>query len=1844
MGDPNTRLGADRITSHTQSGRAPWEEMLGKYPATPAARSIQAASAVQGMAGSWAGSWTLQPTGIMNDTMAEAPAPLQVIPNQLGRMGLPEINFVPYSANTNRIGNKGASLVGCPISYSVIGPTIKNRRTIWQWLVENNKAVTDPDVLTLDTVAAIDVSGVGTPGLASFDPLTRGIQELYGIDPATWEDDYPGGLYVIVSMTGTEGALGGTFAAAGGVGDGFINTVGGGEACAPLEVLSPYEIFRIAAFDDASIILDQGKQLSDYFSIPVLPDLAVIRSITIVTPAASRCVVLPGSEDKTFAILPPARALGSDQQYPRDDFTGGTWVEELTSWSNAMGPNVYDEGPLLPVPKPITFMNGKLDGGGGVGPSLTVFIAGTMNIYIEDTDHTDYTGKIFCIRGATVKGNAELVHDPVTGFQAGLGSLLGYYEVLFQPGASGDWRGWALRRIDEADPVTGRSLFGCDRMFELQTPTVAGDEIFLDVSIHEPVSSIWMSAAFDYDAVDSARIKNLLDPRWIERSTKTIDGWPGTFPNKAEKAVFDTATNGPHNSVNPGNLYDMGFKVVLYAAEIDGNGNIAPKWSHPVAANDMVLGDGTDGESFVEVDYANGLIRLSESPENSDSPLQMGTGVDVHADNPRGEFIIFACCVPYTLEAGQTGTGSRVTGSYSSSVSGACASGSGVAGSPDFADVYGGRTMIPLEDGPNIQSWYDGGTASAITLEGYHAADIPQAGFVEILQGETPFGTPNFADEDVRAATWGYFGTRERLSGGTDPVTDLLNPFGGGVYGVSSFLASGHKAILRRHTSPAWGATGTMLTDYQYDTTYGQAARGSTLRFDGAEVVHNLDGSVTVRMRDTGVQDNVDNFGDLFSSWILEGGVPTFTVAGLNVRATYTEMTVLVRGQRFTIPPGYVQFAPPAAPYAKYLYVDTSAACPTMAMSDTLPLTTGDYSKDHILISKCYDLGAGPLVHDLRYPLVDVDQRVDIYVGQTENMEADTPHFTSLADAVAYASEIQNPDAGNPGRRVHIKVVGYTDEADANLPIQIKSDGIIITGSPQLMQSTEKMEVRWDSVDKALIDFNGHHDTLIQNVPFRSTLDEVTYPPGSPGRDRATADRVLFINTGATCERVHVKNCRLRGPSQGFLAVVSATHGDGSFEESRFEDNNAIGVLDFGFYVTVGSVAIGGNNVFAHNYIEQDGANPGAMQALSEGGGIWFTRAGIGASAFNHITHNYMVGFYQGICLDSIYGLVDFNIVGSTQGRGYLIDGSATVSNNAGINVHIAVGAPRKEAMSCTNFTGTVQNNDLALASAVAGDLELYVQSTYTKVAVRDNYALRTEVDGPSMLVEGHYAEDLSVLGSRTRVVNSTIEEIVVGAGVSYCYIGGCHWTGTPPAMTIQLSASSNHCVVEGCHGLLLAANGTDVAVNDSTFTTGQLFGIDARVSNSYFTTAQLFANNARMSNCAVGTLEAGYRVSDNTFIATGHQISNTEVSGTAYLGEECRAENSRFESLTYLATGCSVQGSHIADLRDYNLIFSGTWHPAVGVVLEGNTVAEVEGGTFVFRCSRSTFMGNQFLTSLKIESQATPYLGFRHIVQGNQFTTGSLAVGSGPQPAIESVVSENTLQVDLKTYGDDSRVFGNHISGNMAVYGDGLHVSGNKAQNAAVRHDVVGVSCVVRGNDITGALRVGPAGKTTGPNLVADNQVSLNLECSDPNGTVTGNRCGSLTVDSTSEVTGNSSNGQINVNTGSIVTGNSAAGDITVAADSILTGNNTATDLVVGIDSTVQGNIVGDDMLFSVNAAGCVIMGNKVVGNIGAAGLISTAIVMGNRAAAVFGVAGLVVGPKDQEAAVAGTPFNIVN
>jgi len=1099
----------------------PWQEPLANLTTVPATKVLEASEILQGFIGSWAGSYAFD-TGTSGDISSadiSTPNPRRIKKSKIGDPGHPEINFAPYNFRTNRFGPKGGSLIGHPISFEPVGPTLKAPDSdSYYWVLQQGTGTTG-DTFTL--------------ACGGFTAML----DIFGIDIL---DRFPGGLYVFINQTGDEGPFTG-----GGVGDGNSMV----PDLTPNSASSKGEIFRVVAVRASELTLDYTKRVGTYFTAAANP--CSVRGVTIVQPRATRMTAIPEpgvakGHEKTFAVVSPVRALNTDEQYPYKDWLAGFTEYWLANGGSTMPvglPFDYRNKPSLPVPRPKGHTAARLYGGVPV-----VLQAGWMRLLEAAAELV--VGDIIRVFDIKIVGNAGLTTNVATGKRASLDVLLGWFEVMATPGGGETW----VRRMEECNPTTGATFFGTPELLTQEIAVTPTDYIELVCTVHSPVTTLWNNAVtgnyFDVDAVDSARLTNIINPDWVESTMKSMGVEDaGINPGRADRAVFDTKGPGtPGNNVNPGNLLDLGFRMVLFPAMehlVDDPAGAplslsvtGPDWSRPITSNEVVLDPSKlDEKQFITVDYSNGLVRLSHAP-------QTGSDLDATsygADNPREELVLFACCVPYSMEEGQLGSGVRVTGSDALPVTGACVA--DPTGSPEHADVYSNRFFAALST-QVINSSRGAGTT--ITLQGWVADQIPPGGFVELVWGETPYGDPLFSVgvSGLRGSIFGYAGVVEAVVG-PDNVTNLTGCYGGGILATAATVDSTHpaSAVFRREFLTPQTATGTIGVEYQYDTTYGSAKRANALRFEYSGTRVNTDGSVSVIDQNPTTGDQTHLFDDLFSSWLIRDGALTTNIVGADITCTVAPATIIKEGVRQS-PPALSMMITPVGLGVHYLYYTSLPGdCVTLAVATTLPLP----SPEDILLWKVEVLGIGPITittTDLRAPLQDVDKRVDLYVGERAPLGeagdwlAYRPNFATLSEAIGYANEIGNPDGGEGVAQIRIFVVGPTWEQDGTYPIQIKTDGIIIESAAKESTAIPYTEICWGDEAAAtarepLLDLNGHSNIVIRGVAFR-----YLWQGGALPTDADPLGAFVLTNkaAGSTCTNITLENCRL-AEGDGFFTV-----------------------------------------------------------------------------------------------------------------------------------------------------------------------------------------------------------------------------------------------------------------------------------------------------------------------------------------------------------------------------------------------------------------------------------------------------------------------------------------------------------------------------------------------------------------------------------------------------------------------------------------------------------------------------------------------------------------------------------
>jgi len=819
-------------TASTTTTRQPWQEHFGRETSTTAAKSLLAADIIRGFSGSWAASYNYgYGAGITPNTVnenradtSEVPIPIRAKTTKLGRRGVPDIDFVPYNWRTNRFGFKGPSLVGHPISYEVVGPTLKSPFCDWTWQVNLGTGPNGGDELTMFTRPD------GNPAVASTlaDGYGAGIP-VFTIGDA---NEPNGGLYVIIT---DDGANAGSIPAGEtpmGARSEFIDT-------------ARYEIFRVASATADTLELHPNKSLATYFDLTG-PLPRTIRAITVIKPYVTRLAAVPDSgpgpgQERVFVVVSPEISASSDLYPPYDGGTGawrqgGFDANPGETPSGILGSADRYLGRMpLPIPIPLRKGLAQVDTTAAAAPTNEIGLT-----FISDHPSTPITssgadiGRILRVYDIQSEDDTDLTFGtpPAT---------LGWfpcYDVEVGPPS-----GFVLGRTAEVAPETGHLYFGPGPFLQ----DAVGPKHDLVYTVHDPVSDLWQGP-FNIDKVQACRLQNLIDPHEVSRFEKqTSQGVSGTSQpggssfSGPDKAIWDTSKlvvpAALDQAPNPGSLLDLGFRMVLFPAKNDGSDNPIPDFDKPIETRGgLVINPGIAEDQYLEVDYSAGLVRLSHEPPQVSNGGQgdiipNGLIGGVGTTNPRFEVVLFAACVPFSMEESQLGTGARIVSRPET----------------DDIDLYSGRVRAEIDlnnTNPAGVPPYVGASAVApnpveIVLDQIWTG--PSTGVFEILD-DTNTG--------ASFGLWGYSETRDvtvlgrqvtALGGITSLPTTISDPGLGG--------STPRVVVLRREV---FFAEKSAEKDFGVDnatndTTYGSAARAKTVRFDNATLLPELDGSVTIR-------------------------------------------------------------------------------------------------------------------------------------------------------------------------------------------------------------------------------------------------------------------------------------------------------------------------------------------------------------------------------------------------------------------------------------------------------------------------------------------------------------------------------------------------------------------------------------------------------------------------------------------------------------------------------------------------------------------------------------------------------------------------------------------------------------------------------------------------------------------------------------------------------------------------------------------------------------------------------------------------------------------------------------
>lgn len=1701
----------------TRSQLQPWQENLSRNTTVPPSAQVSA-EAITGMSGGWAAFVDAGLGVSLNSSLGRISTPETKI-LKVGSPGLPEINFPPYNYGSNRFGSKGPSLIGHPISMSVVGPTLKSPYTTWQWEVTDNSG--SPGVGDEIHIDAVD-SALSTSVL-SVPPLSTSVPSIYNLALGA-----PTILFLVVSQTG---AVGEAPAMNSGLSDGFIGDGGGlGKVGAnPLKPTSKYEIFRIEEVLATGFKLDPNKRLKDHFDLLVGTHF---RAVTVFIPYATRLVAVPGSgvrgREKTFVVTYPELTCADDAAPPYD--TGapgdGSWVRggfDTNDASSVGDTTTYSHRVRTPVPRPLEYRQGRAQRTSD--PAVSA-VSGRMIIKsVGTTVSASDVSKVLRVYHVDRIGDAPFgIVASSEGDKTTEDAFLGWYYIS-SVNVPNNY--YTVSRVPEFDPATGAVFWGSYKSLQIDDSVVPGD-LVMHFTMHDSVYNMHRASQLDLDKLESARLQHLIDPTWVKRSARTSAGMTGTSAARPDRAVCDTRLGA-----DPGSLMDLGFRMVLFPAKDPGTGRISPDWDYPIDAREVVLDPAVTEQQYLDIDYSAGTVTFSHTPVPGPGCTVAPNGI-ISVENPRGEIVLFACCVPTSMEEGQRGAGFRV---LASSTSGEPCGAEWIP-----ADIYGRREVASLAENVNGSAQtVTSGVGVSIYLDTVYP-DIPETGFVELRAGG-PLGAPAIVGPGSEPL--GLFGyTRKETY--FDPVlgadiTHLRGCYGGGLYGVDTVSAVGVVAVLRRDVRTPVDADGVAGTHYEHDTTYGFAKRTTALRFRDFELTPMVDGSVLARSTSA---DNVDALArDFFSSVVIRGGevVPQ---AGFFYRIEDAE--VLISGTRYVLTPG-PQAALPALS-TRYIYFDSTGDCPTPAVAASLPLP----NQEDVLLARVDTDGVGIInVIDLRHPLRDVDLRVDVLVGEYAGA-TDLPHYATLAEAVAFVGEMMAPGSGTPSRSWRILVVGNTVETA--VPI-VMPTGLTIEGIRPWVNS----KIQW-STDTALFQLNGQSNLVFRNLFFEYT------GVGS----LATPDRVVFQATNASSAQLEIDRCALLGATAHGLVRVSVGAGlnDGIIQ------NCIANGSDFGVYAEDGMNRMTiKNNLFQGALVPQTPLKLGMIHVGSFSERIT-------------ITDNTLYNPYIGIRFEGKNSLIARNFTSRTHEMAiYLVNGDENVIRHNILRNTTHLDAPTilpvKTGIAIpstsTGIRNLVEGNQVVLSAPGASDRGIYLanvdaEHTVTRnfsphgiyvrggAWVRDNYVNDSliQVAGDSTLVESNTALIVYYVGDSGQILGNRASLGIAYDGQAATVMrnecsGQQGLIGPGSSIAVKVT-SAGVASADSKVGFNICTNEIDLAVDDgevigNTASDLWLEGSRTILGDNNISGDILVQTSVWTVTTAADTVQHNQVGGDILVYGDGHRVLSNRVP-TGGIGSD--GDGPHVEGNDVGATQSTIGGAarSIAIIQDAD-----TNDISDSPLVSDNKVY----ASILVRGALATVQGNNHDPS---GSGFLEFYGFSSVVSGNLNTTRLRVLNYG-SPSYQVTITGNHVLTQMElTDSTDCIVTGNHVGTNLSSTGgaDNTVVSGNRVAGNCT---LVGDYQVVDGNKIDGTLTVTGTG-----NIVTDNEPTTVTVTGGTDHVVKGNKCTSLSV----------------VANGSAIHGNIMSGELTVVGTTPSAG---------AAGATVFGNTCNS---IDHQAANCILVGNRVL------------------------------------------------
>ena len=583
----------DRLKKSEQGIQATNDTTSEPYQRGRVVKADEVKTGLSKLNGSWASEYLVEDA---TATSSEAK-----IKTGLGQVGLGDIDFVPYGENTSRIGVKGSPTLGAPISFEILGSTLKSPHVDWTWSIDptaNTITMTHASK-TINTEYGIARSA-STPQVISFEDLN---------------DDF-GGLYLIISHLGNiNEKWSSTFSPVG-----LVNS-----DPAKLEKDS-LEIFKVKEIDSSALVLtiDDNTPLSKVFN-----STGDVAGITFLRKKSSRLLEAPKSEGTTFFVMPPEKSSSLDFEPPLSNWLGATYDASALAGTTA----TYGSRISTPVPVAITHGTGvellSCDiiqrGTEGAGEfSLRASDSQTQSILgkFRDKDSASLTsydyliGKILRI----VKVDDSQASTPLTDSERN--AYYGYFEIVdhdSDPNNIGSFPELTLRRVSEQNHVTGNVVWNPKYDFGIK----------VEFTIHRSISEILSSSNLQTVEVESARIKSLIPPNMAsvgEASANAISSL-----QRGSSCTWDGNSLIYGNS--PSNLSELGFGVVVYPAKLSTDTlSLVADYSNPLKPD------------LYEVDYEGATVYFK-------SPYTQSSSVTNHSTNPLKKTVLFISCVPLAQEA-----------------------------------------------------------------------------------------------------------------------------------------------------------------------------------------------------------------------------------------------------------------------------------------------------------------------------------------------------------------------------------------------------------------------------------------------------------------------------------------------------------------------------------------------------------------------------------------------------------------------------------------------------------------------------------------------------------------------------------------------------------------------------------------------------------------------------------------------------------------------------------------------------------------------------------------------------------------------------------------------------------------------------------------------------------------------------------------------------------------------------------------------------------------------------------------------------------------------------------------